>query len=168
MPSGTTLAVGGPLGNQPPASNYATFDTRNTTNPHPLLDFDQSTDEAACWTFVMPRVYSNLGVTLTIKFAATGITTGNVIWEACFELLENAAQDIDSDGFASTQASAATAVAGTDGAVANATITFTDGAQMDSVTAGSLCRLKINRDANNGSDTAAADAELVSWELKET
>jgi hypothetical protein len=37
---------------------------------------------------------------------------------------------------------------------------------IDSVTAGDGFRLKINRDANNGSDTMTGDAELIAVEVR--
>ena len=45
-------------------------------------------------------------------------------------------------------------------------ISFTDGADMDSVAAGEAFRLKVTRDGV--SDTAAGDAELMAVEIRET
>ncbi|KKK65637.1 hypothetical protein LCGC14_2972130, partial [marine sediment metagenome] len=59
-----------------------------------------------------------------------------------------------------------TTVPGTAGLVDIVTVTFTDGADMDSVAVGELFRLKVTRDAV--SDDAAGDAELVAVEIKET
>lgn len=165
MATGQTLLVFVPaLCNEPPSSNYATFDTRNG---HPVLDFDQSTDEAAIVSGVLPRNYGGNGLTVYLHFAATGITTGNVIWDVSIERVSDSQQDIDSDGFASAQ-SVTVAVPGTDGHVKITSVAFTSGAQMDSLAAGEGFRLKVNRDANNGSDTAAADAELRWIEIKES
>ena len=59
MASGDTLATFFPEDNEPPASAYATFDTRNA---HPVLDFDGSTaDEEAVFTGVLPRNYATAG-----------------------------------------------------------------------------------------------------------
>jgi hypothetical protein len=165
MASGNTLCVFTPYNNEPPSSNYATLDTRNG---HPVLDFDQSTDEAAVFTGVMPRHYASGGVTVYLHVSASGITTGNYIFDVSFERVGDGSQDVDSDGFAAAQSLAATAVAGTDGHVDIVNIAFTDGAQMDSIAAGEKFRIKVSRDANNGSDTAAADIELHAVEIKET
>jgi hypothetical protein len=162
MASGNTLLVFGPLNNNPPATNYATFDTRNSV---PVLDFDASTDEAAVFSGVLPRHYSGGGLTLTCHCAMTSATSGNVILQAAIERMNT---DEDTDSFASAQSSTATAVNGTSGIVFPVTATFTSGAQMDSLAAGEPFRLKINRDADNGSDTATGDLELVMVEVQET
>jgi len=48
------------------------------------------------------------------------------------------------------------------------TIAFTNGAQMDSLAAGESFRLRIYRDANNGDDDMAGDAQLLRIEIQET
>ena len=164
MASGDTLVVFGPLHNEPPASNPATLDLRNQ---HPVLDFDQSTDESAVFSAIMPRNYDGGGVTVYLHWSAVPIT-GNVIWDVAFERIGDQQQDVDSDGFAAVNSTAATAVPGTSGNVDIVNITFTDGADMDSVAVGELFRLKVTRDADNASDTAAGDAELHAVEIKET
>lgn len=164
MASNDTLCIFTPLGNEPPASNYATLDIRNA---HPCLDFDDTTDETAQWTDVLPRNYAGGGVTVTLFWAASTATTGNVVWDAQFERLEDEGTDIDADSFAAVQ-SATAAAPGTSGAVQYTTIAFTHGAQMDSVAAGELFRVRVSRDANNGADTMTGDAELLGLELRET
>lgn len=165
MASGNTLCVFTPLQNEPPSANYATLDLRNG---HPVLDFDQSTDEAAVFTGILPRYYAGGGITVYLHVSATGITTGNYIFDVSFERVGDGQQDVDADGFAAVQSLAATAVPGTDGYVDIVSIPFTNGAQMDSIAVGEKFRLKISRDANHASDTAAADIELHAVELKET
>ena len=165
MASGNSLLQFSPLDNEPPSASFATLDTRNL---HPCLDFDGAADESAVFTGIMPRSYAGGGITVYIHFAATSATSGNVVWNAAFERIGDGSQDIDSDGFASAQA-VTHATSGTSGNVEIAAITFTDGAQMDSVAVGELFRLKITRDADNASDTVdATDVELVAVELKET
>src|SRR5688500_5568268 len=109
MAAGNTLLILSSLSAELPAANFATHDDRNG---HPCLDFDASTDESAQFTAIMPRHYGGGGLTVYLHFAATGITTGNVIWLVAFERLT--AQDLDSDGFAATQ-TVTQAVSGTDG-----------------------------------------------------
>lgn len=164
MASGDTLLIFTPLANEPPASNYATLDTRNS---HPVLDFDAGTDESAVFAAVLPRNYAGGGITAYLHWAATSATSGDCVWNAAFERIGEGSQDIDSDGFASAQAVTATAP-GASGNVDIAAIAFTDGAQIDSIAVGESFRLKITRDADNGSDTMTGDAELVAIELKET
>lgn len=165
MASNDTLFTAGALNNEPPASAFATLDLRNSI---PVLDFDASTDEEAVFSGVMPKNYAGGGVTLKIHFMLSSATSGNVVWQAAFERV--AGQDADSDGFASFQASGQVAANGTSGIESIATITFTDGAQMDSVVAGDRFRLKIRRDADSttATDDATGDAELTAVHLYET
>ena len=165
MASGNTLVVFGPNDNEPPSSAYATLDTRNS---HPVLDFDASTDESAVFSGIMPRHYGGGGVTVYLHVSASGITSGDYIFDVAFEKVGDGSQDVDSDGFAAVNSLAATAVPATDGHVDIVSVAFTDGADMDSVAAGEKFRLKITRDADNVSDTAAADIELHAVEIKET
>lgn len=165
MASGNTLAIWTAVSNEPPASAFATLDTRNG---HPILDFDATTDEEAVFRGVMPQNYGGGGITLKIHFMATSATSGNGVWQAAFERV--AGQDADSDGFAAFQASGQVAVNATSGIESIGTITFTNGAQMDSVVAGDEFRLKIRRDADSttATDDAAGDLELKSLEIRET
>lgn len=164
MASGNTLATFGPQDNIPPASFFATLDTRNG---HLVLDFDASEDENAIFEGVLPRTYAGGGLTVYIHWAATSATSGNCVWNAAFERIGEGQQDIDSDGFATAQTVTA-AAPGTSGNVDIASIAFTDGAQIDSIAVGEVFRLKITRDADNGSDTMTGDAELLAIEIKET
>lgn len=164
MASGQTLLEFTPQANEAPASNFATLDTRNG---HLVLDFDAGTDESAIFKAVLPRNYAGGGITAYLHWAASSATSGDVIWNVAFERIGEGQQDIDADGFASAQAGTATAP-GTSGNVDIQAITFTNGAQMDSVAVGELFRLKVTRDADNASDTMTGDAELIAIELKET
>ena len=164
MASGDTLLIWTPLSNEPPSSNFATLDTRNS---HVVLDFDGAANESAVFRGVMPRHYAGTtGVTLYIHYAMTSATSGDVDWDASFERVSDSQQDIDSDGFAAVQSVNNTTVPGTSGHVDIVSIAFTNGAQMDSVAVGEAFRLKITRDA--ASDTVTTDAELYALELKET
>jgi len=148
----------------PPATAYATRDTRNTT---PVLDFNDSTDEAALWFDVLPIRYAEGGLTVEILFAMTSAATGDVVWCAQIERVGIEVQSLDSDGFASAKSVTVT-VSGTASYVQKATIAFSDGAEMDSLESGEPFRLKVYRDANHASDTATGDAELVAVHIKET
>lgn len=154
-----TLARWTALDGQPPSANYATLDTRNSIA---VLDFDKTTDESAVFVGIMPEgAVLTGGVSVIIKWMATTVTTGNVIWEAS---LERSNTDLDSDSF-DTVAFASGAVNGTTGIPTSTAIALTT---IDSVVAGDLFRLKISRDANgtNGTDDADNDAELIAVELR--
>jgi hypothetical protein len=163
MASGETLQIFHPYNNEPPSTNYATLDTRNN---HPILNFDKDTDESAIFSSILPRNYADGGITVYIHWSADGVTINDVVWDVSFERI-GTAQDLDVDSFAAVQSVTDTAP-GTDGFVAIANIPFTNGAQMDSIAIGEEYRLKITRDANNGSDDLDADAQLGALELKET
>jgi hypothetical protein len=164
MASGNTLITLNPYNNEPPAATYATLDIRNG---HPCLDFDAAADEIAIFTAIMPRIYGGAGVTVYLHLTDTNDTNAahKSYWDVSFERMT--AQDIDADGFAAVQ-SGNIAPNGTSGIPVVLSIGFTDGAQMDSVAAGELFRIMVTRDANNGSDDWANDAELLAIEIKET
>lgn len=165
MAAGDSLLIFPALANEPPASAYATVDTRNA---HVVLDFDAATDESAVFSGVMPRNYGGGGITLSLHWMASSATSGNVRWDASFERIAANDLDTDADSFAAVQ-SATGAVNGTSGKVTVTTIAFTNGAQMDSVVAGEAFRLKITRDANHATDDdMTGDAELIAVEMRET
>lgn len=166
MASGDSLIQFSALNNQPLAANFATFDTRNN---HPVLDFDADTDETAVFSGVMPQNYAGTtGVTVYIHWSASTATANDVAWDVAFERIGDGQQDIDSDGFAANNSVIDTAP-GTSGFVTIASVSFTDGADMDSVAAGEKFRLRITRDADNVSDDdMTGDAELHKIEIRET
>jgi hypothetical protein len=145
-----------PIDNEPPTANYATLDTRNS---RPVLDFDTTTQEAAIFTGIMPSDYAGGGVTISLWCALSTATSGTVGWDVAFERTQVATDDIDSDSFATAQTVTAVTVPGTSGHVLKMTINVSDGANMDSIAAGELFRLRVRRDVTN--DTAAGDAELL-------
>lgn len=163
MATGNTLAVFTPLAYEPPATNYATFDTRNQ---HPVLDFDDTTQEAAIFTGILPRHYAGGGITVYVHWMATSATSGTGGWDAAFERMSDATTDLDADSFATAQTITAATVPGTSGVVAVTNVAVTNGANMDSIAAGETYRLRIRRDVAN--DTATGDLELLAVEIKET
>lgn len=164
MASGDTLCVFTPLHNEPPASNPMTLDLRNQ---HPVLDADASTNESAVFSAVMPRNYAGTtGVTVYIHYAMSTATADTIDWDVAFERIGDQQQDLDTDSFAAVNSVDNTTVPGTSGLVDIVSVTFTDGADMDSVAVGEGFRLKITRDA--ASDDAAGDSELCFVEVKET
>lgn len=163
MASGNPLGIFFPEDNQPPASNYATLDTRNG---HPVLDFDDTTNEDAIFTGIMPAHYAGGGLTIEIGYSMSSALSGDVDIDLAFERIGDQQQDVDADGFAAANSVDNTTVPGTSGNVDVVTVTFTDGVDMDSVAANELFRLKLTRDA--ASDTATGDLELHYVYVKET
>lgn len=148
---------------EPPATGFATLDTRNE---HPVLDFDAGSNEDIIFSAVMPRHYGGGGVTVYIHYAMSSETSGDIDWDVYFERIGDQQQDIDSDSFATSNNVENTTVPGTSGLVDIVNVTFTDGADMDSVAAGEGFRLKLRR--IGVVDTATGDAEALFLEIKET
>lgn len=160
--TGQTLIIIGGQASEPPSSNYATFDTRNS---EAVWDFDTTTSECLVWKLVMPRNYAGGGVTVYVHAALSSATSGTLGWLVSFERVSDSQQDIDSDGFASAQTVTAATVPGTSGHVSILNVAVSNGANMDSVAVGEAFRLKLCRDVAN--DNAAGDAELYMVEIKE-
>jgi hypothetical protein len=163
MATGNTLCKFFPQDNEPPTATYATFDTRNS---HPVLDFDDTTAEAAIFSDVLPRNYGGGGITVYVHYSPTSAITGTVGWTIEFERIGDSQQDVDADGFATAQTITAATVPGTSGHVDILNVAVTDGANMDSIAVGELFRIRIKRDV--AGDSATGDAELHAVELKET
>ncbi len=167
MASGETLVPISVLSNEPPGSIAALPDRRNF---HAVLDFDDTVDEEAVFTAIMPRSYGGGGVTIYIHYSMETAIANEVVWQTAFERVGDGVQDVDADGFEAFQTSGAITVPGTSGNVDITTTTHTDGTQMDNIAVGEKFRLKIRRDADDTSatDDATGNAELHAIEIKET
>lgn len=150
------------LDNQPPSSNYAVLDTRNS---HPVLAFDAAADEAAVFAGMFPgpdKLGNRSTYDVVIVWMAASATSGDVVWEASFET-DSAApwggvgQDLDSDSFNS--AITATATCSSTSGILKTTVL--SGLTIDLASAMSQFRLKVQRLGSNGSDTMAGDAQLL-------
>lgn len=75
MATTDSLVIFRPYDNEPPASNYATLDTRNG---YLVLDFDDTTDESAIFRGFMPRNYAGGGLTVTVGWMAISATSGTI------------------------------------------------------------------------------------------
>lgn len=153
--------------NQPPSAAYATPDTRNS---RPVLDFDGATDEEAVFASVLPVSYASGGLTIELWVSFTTATSGNAHWQAAIERIDVSSLDTDADSFVAFNESDVVAAPGTSGQVIKFMVTFTDGADMDSLAAGEAYRLKIRRDADGsgGTDDITTDAELQFVVVRET
>lgn len=163
MASGDTLAIFTPQANEPPSSNFATFDTRNA---HPVLDFDDTTEEKAVFTGVLPRNYAGGGLTGVLFWTATSGTSGTVVWQTAYERV-GTVLDIDADSFA-TGNNGTTVAVSTSGSVTSTSIAHTDGAQIDSLAVGEVFRLAVTREVADAEDSMTGDAELRAVEIRET
>ena len=153
-----TYAVFTATDNQPPASNFATLDTRNSIA---VLDFDDATDESAVFVSIIPEASSLAsGLKIRLHWMATTATSGNVVWDVSLERMNT---DLDTDSFDTIASGTAAANTTQSGILTVTEITLTT---IDSVTAGDAFRLKVTRDANNASDNMSNDAELVAVEVR--
>lgn len=159
LPAGGTksYALFSAMDNQPPSSNFATLDTRNSVA---VLDFDDATKETSVFVSVMPEAASlGSGLTIRLHWMATTATSGAVRWEVS---IERSNTDLDSDSF-DTVATGSTTTNGTSGILSVTEITLTT---IDSVAAGDVYRVRVARDAANAADTLSGDAELVAVEVR--
>lgn len=162
MTSGDTLLTFKPQDNEPPQTNYARADLRNL---HPILKFDQTTQQGAIFTGRMPRNYSaGTGITVSIDYTAVP-TVGNIGWLVAFERVTGG-QDVDADGFAADQTFTPAAVPATSGVIGTASLAVT-AAAADAIVAGDVFRIRIRRDTATASN-AAGDVQLHAVELKDT
>ena len=132
----------------------------------PVLAFDSATDEHADFIGVMPRHYGGGGLTVVLHWAS-GVTSGATVWNVALRRVADDAEDVDTSHTYDFNAVTAT-TASAAGEVDYATITFTDGADMDSIAVGELFCLRVRRDADNGSDNMTGDALLTAIEVRET
>lgn len=139
-----------------PASNPATLASRND-RPH--LAFDDTTQETAYFTGVVPYDCDLAnGLLVRTYWAASTDIVGTVGWDVAFEMLLPADADLDSDSFGSAQVIAAATVPSTAGQIARTSVTFSQAQLPPSIGHGEFFRLRIRRDVD--SDTAVGDAEL--------
>lgn len=165
MASGDTLAVFFPQQGEPGATS-ATMKIRNQAY---VLAFDDTTDQSIEFPGFMPRNYGGGGITVTVGWMATSATANTISLDVGFKSFTDDADDLDTKAFATVNNANPTAP-NLSGEIDYATITFTDGADMDSVAAGEYFRMIVTRDANGttSTDNMTGDMELVFVEIKET
>lgn len=131
--------------------------------------FDDTTTEYVDIRLTMPSNYA--GTTgVTIKFKSSSTATSNTyVLSAAFRRIQDDAEDLDTtaqtydynDTGAITPASAS-------GEITYDSLTFTNGADMDSVVAGEDFILRVRRNPGSGSDTVTGDVFLQTIEMLET
>jgi hypothetical protein len=144
--------------NQPPSTDFATLDTRNSVA---CLDFSDTATESAVFVGIMPEAAS-LGSGLIVRLHWMGTaTTGNVRWSVAFE---RGNTDLDADSFDTATAAPAT----TNGTSGIATVTAITCTSIDSIAAGDLFRLRVQRLGADAADTmtGAKGCELVAVEIR--
>lgn len=162
MASGDVVGLIGRI--VPPATSYATPDARpggsSPAESFPVWDFDDTTAEYLDFYCVLSPNYSGGGLTIVTPWSATSATSGSVVWRAAIRRIADDAEDVDTaQTYDYNQASADTAPSAS-GETSMPTITFTDGADMDSLAAGEPFVLRIGRLPTDAGDTMTGDAEL--------
>jgi hypothetical protein len=173
MASGDTLLILSPRDYTPPATIYATLDTvTGTSTPveaFEVLDFDDTTQEYADFHgLVMPANYATGGITLTIFYSAAEAATDVVKWEAAFRRVADDAEDLDTTAHTYDYNVVEDTAPSVIGEVAYASITFTNGADMDSVVAGEMFTLRVSRNPSTGGTDVTGDASIHAIRISET
>lgn len=149
----------------PPATSAATMDVRagGSTPAENIIvwDFDDASSEYMDFLCQL-KGYGGGGLTFTIYWSATTATAEQVRWELGIRCIADDAEDIDAAHTYQTNGVTAT-TADTSGELDYATITFTDGADMDSWADGELAVLRLYRDHDHADDDLVGDGEL--WAL---
>lgn len=162
--------VGQVIDVRPPAATFATPDIRaggsTPAENLPVWDFDAATDEYLDFLCVL-NGYDGGGLTVTLASMASSATSGNVIAGVAIRRIADDAEDVDTAHTYDFN-TATIAAASASGEFTYDDITFSHGADMDSLADGEWFILRIFRDADNASDTMAGDWELAGLVIKET
>lgn len=137
----------------------------SSRNEHPVIKYEDSADKNVIFQGVLSTDYTGGDVNVHIDWVAETATSGNVVWGVEIERVNAGGHDIDSDSFDTIQ-TVIDGAPGTSGVVARATITLTN-AEADGWAAGDTYRLRLTRDADNGSDTMSNDAQMLRVSLEQ-
>jgi len=147
---------------QGPSASRATYGTvagGSTPAESKLVAlFGASSAEYLDFYLTLPISYGGSGMTVKLKWTIGELST-TARWEAAIRRLQDDAEDFDTAhtyDFNGISAAAPSVLREVD----YATISFTDGADMDSLAAGEAFVLRLRRDPTHGDDDATIDAEL--------
>jgi hypothetical protein len=142
------------------ASAFPAYVKFNGSNfPVTGLAFDAGTDEAAFWKFSADE-YGSGNLTLRIVWYADSASSGDVIWDAQIACItpDTDSQDVETKSLATANSVTDSHLGTTGQRLHAATITISN---TDSIAADDVVWLRVNRDANNGSDTLTGDAIII-------
>jgi hypothetical protein len=133
--------------------------TESNPKKHFLVaTFDSATDEHLWWAFRMPANYASGGA-VKLAWMANTASANSVVWGASLGAVSAGDADTPVEHANAAASTATTAADNTEARRLLATsITLSN---LDSVAAGDYVFLLVYRDPDNGSDTLAADAELI-------
>jgi hypothetical protein len=168
MASGDVVGI--ILDELPLSNNQATLDVRagGSTPPEMITvyDFDAASSRYLDYKCQL-QGYDSGGLTVHIRWMASSATSGVCRWGVAIRRIADDAEDVDVShtyDFNYTEPTTASA----SGEVDYATVTFTDGADMDSLADGENFILRITRDGGHANDTMTGDAELFGVMVLET
>lgn len=157
-------------------NHLATFDPNTATFPatapaaassrnrHPLIAYDDTTDENVIFHGMMSQNYSAGSLTVDLTWLAASATTGDVKWDVAFERMDAGGLNWDVDSFAAVQT--VTSTTNADNKIATKTsITFTR-AQADAIAASDAFRLKVTRDTSVAGNMVG-DAQLGMVQIRQ-
>ena len=143
----------------------AAYPTQEATAERFYVPFDDSTAESCIFNAIMPEGYES-GQTLKadIYFYMASATSGNVDFEISLEAITSGdSVDLDAGSSFDDANSNNGAVPATQGYLGKITVTLTN---KDSVAVGDMIRLKLSRDADDGTnDTAVGDCNVTNVRL---
>jgi hypothetical protein len=171
MATGTlVLPIAGAIPADGSASNAAPEVIRvkgSATAPAPHFveaRFDAAADEHLWWAFRMPSDYASAPV-VVLQWKANA-TANSAVWGTRLGAVTPSDADTPNEHATGTAQTTTTATNVTEARRLNETsITITN---TDSVAVGDWVALLVYRDADNGSDTLAVDAELIAVSLEYT
>lgn len=146
------------------ASAFPQYVKNNGTNfPVSGLAFDAAADEAAFWKFLAQN-YGSGNLTVNLYWYADTASSGDVIFDAQIAAItaNTDTQDVETKAFATINSVTDTHLGTVGQRVHLATITISN---LDAIAASDLVFLRLNRDANNASDTLTGDAIVVAVEV---
>lgn len=132
-----------------------------TTNAwYTTLDCDQSTDENAFWQFKLPSNYvSGSNVQVDVGWISSA-TSGAVVYTTWYAGVADT-EEFDNPSLTAVSSTAAT-TNGTANRLNTTSVTWT----APSLAPDDLVQFKLTRDADNGSDTMAADARVINIRVR--
>lgn len=146
-------------------SARATFDkltgASTPSETFTVYDFDASADEYIDWLCRL-HGYSSGGLTFKLFWSASSATSGNVVWSMGIRRLAAfiGSEDFDTTSHTYLPNSIVVAAPSAVGELSYDTITFTNGADMDSWANSELAIVRLFRRATSGADNMSGDAEL--------
>lgn len=156
---------------QIPAANGAALTARagGSTPAERLIIyvFDAATIEYIDFKCLLLPNYGGGGLTISLPWIAATATSGVCRWGAAVRRLDDDVEDIDAahtydyNDVDDTAASAS-------GELSYPTVTFTNGADMDSWSAGEMAIVRVRRNASHANDTMTGDAQLAGFWANET